>query len=459
MSQGKLKRDLSFITMVSIAAGAVIGGWLAEAPYWFSVSGAGSAFIFPILGILLVPVGLAFAELTAMLPFASAVDVWTTNAYGPTIGWSTQWMMFLVQVVEPPLMAFIFLTALNHFIPIPAGMTKAVAIGMVFCWYVLSNFEIKLTGLLANIFFFSMVAMSLYVATRFFTSGSWSVSNITSHGGFFPKGSYGIFIAMAVFTLKYIGFEFTPTLIEETNFPASKMWLVLLSALFIPAVLYCIVVLAMGGMAPWEEIAGMAMPEPEIVAKLGLPAIIGIVAIIAGILHALTTLMGFWVSSARCLYGAAQLNQLPKIFMEVNRYGQPWVSNLTVLFFSVFFCLFTGANWVQYIYAVSCIAAGVVYFMCCLDAMKLRKIHPEWERPYKAPGGDMIFVIGLFISVWIVIGSALELEIGGYISLGIYFLIGHGLHLLMGILRKRDPEKYPVLSTLTPDDKERLGTL
>lgn len=459
MSQGKLKRDLSFITMVSIAAGAVIGGWLAEAPYWFSVSGAGSAFIFPILGILLVPVGLAFAELTAMLPFASAVDVWTTNAYGPTIGWSTQWMMFLVQVVEPPLMAFIFLTALNHFIPIPAGMTKAVAIGMVFCWYILSNFEIKLTGLLANIFFFSMVAMSLYVATRFFTSGSWSVSNITSHGGFFPKGSYGIFIAMAVFTLKFIGFEFTPTLIEETNFPASKMRLVLLSALFIPAVLYCIVVLAMGGMAPWEEIAGMAMPEPEIVAKLGLPAIIGIVAIIAGILHALTTLMGFWVSSARCLYGAAQLNQLPKIFMEVNRYGQPWVSNLTVLFFSVFFCLFTGANWVQYIYAVSCIAAGVVYFMCCLDAMKLRKTHPEWERPYRAPGGDMIFVIGLFISVWIAIGSALELEIGGYISLGIYFLIGYGLHLLMGILRKRDPEKYPVLSTLTPDDKERLGTL
>jgi len=42
---------------------------------------------------------------------------------------------------------------------------------------------------------------------------------------------------------------------------------------------------------------------------------------------------------------------------------------------------------------------------------------------------------------------------------GIYFLIGLGLHPLMGILRKRDPEKYPVLRTLTPDDKESLGTL
>jgi len=89
MAQGKLKRELTFVSMVSIAAGSVIGGWLAEAPYWFSVSGAGSAFVFPILAILLVPVGLAFAELTAMLPFASAVDVWTTNAFGHKAGWST----------------------------------------------------------------------------------------------------------------------------------------------------------------------------------------------------------------------------------------------------------------------------------------------------------------------------------------------------------------------------------
>ena len=32
-----------------IASGSVIGGWLAEAPYWFEVTGAGAAFIFPIL--------------------------------------------------------------------------------------------------------------------------------------------------------------------------------------------------------------------------------------------------------------------------------------------------------------------------------------------------------------------------------------------------------------------------
>ena len=46
MSDGKLKRKLTFIQMIAIASGAVIGGWLAEAPYWFSLTGARGALIF-----------------------------------------------------------------------------------------------------------------------------------------------------------------------------------------------------------------------------------------------------------------------------------------------------------------------------------------------------------------------------------------------------------------------------
>lgn len=455
MSDGKLKRKLTFIQMIAIASGAVIGGWLAEAPYWFSVTGAGSAFVFPILAILLVPVGLAFAELVAMLPFSSAVDIWTTNAFGHKAGWVAQWMMFLIQVVEPPMMAFIFVTALNFFIPIPANMVMWVAIGIVFLWYILSNFNIGLTGQLASIFFFSMVAISIIVASSFLFSGNWSSSNLVSTGGLFPKGFNGIFIAFAVFSLKFIGFEMTPTMIEETNFPANKMWKIIISALFVPAILYFFVVIAIGGMAPWEEIAGMSMPEPELVAKFSLPRIIGIAAIVSGILHALTTLMGFWVSSARVLYGAAQLNQLPKAFMKLNKHGQPYISNLVVLAFSVFFCFFTGDNWVQYIYAVSCIAAGLVYFICCVDAMVLRKKFPDWERPYKAPGGDALFIAGMIISIWIIIGSSLELPIGGYISLLIYSAIGVILYFLMESYRKKDPEKLKLI-TLTPDDKDKF---
>ena len=71
MNDSKLKRNLSFIQMIAISSGAVIGGWLTETPYWFQTTGAGAAFLFPLLALLLVPVGLAFGELSTMLPFAA----------------------------------------------------------------------------------------------------------------------------------------------------------------------------------------------------------------------------------------------------------------------------------------------------------------------------------------------------------------------------------------------------
>lgn len=450
MQDNQLKRNLSFIQMIAISSGAVIGGWLAEAPYWFSLTGAGSAFIFPILAILLIPVGLAFAELTAMLPFAASVDVWTVNAFGHKLGFATQWMMFLVQVVEPPMMAFIFVTALSHFIPMSSTAMMIVAIAIIVLWFIMSNFNISITGKLSNIFFFSMIAISIIVSLSFYFSGYWSMDNIELKGGFFPRGGYGVFIAMAVFSLKFIGFEMTPTLVEESNFPIEKIWKVILSALLIPALLYAFVVMAMAGMAPWEEIAAMGMPEPELVARFKLPMILGYLAIISGLMHAMTTLMGFWTSSARVLYGASELRQLPKAVGKLNKHGQPVVANVIVLAFSVFFCLFSGDDWVQYIYAISCIAAGLVYFISCLDAIVLRRKHPEWNRPFKAPGGNVVFALGMIISVWIIIGSCLELSLGGYISLAIFLAVGIILQIVMNKLR--GPGKDMELRTLTPED-------
>src|SRR5690625_1747853 len=146
-----LKRQLSLLSLVALAAGAVLGGWLAEAPYWFELTGIGAALIFPILAVMLIPIGLAFAELTSAMPFSSSVDVWSSSAMNPTAGWATQWLFFLVQVVEPPLVAFIFVTAANYFVDVPVPVQPLIAIAIMVLWYIFSNFNIRLTGLLAII--------------------------------------------------------------------------------------------------------------------------------------------------------------------------------------------------------------------------------------------------------------------------------------------------------------------
>ena len=452
-NKNHLKKSLGMMTLISIAAGAVIGGWLAESPYWYSLTGPGAAFIFLILAVLLVPVGLAFAEMVALLPFSSSVAVWTANATNHRFGWCMQWLMFLIQIVEPPICAFILTTALGFFIEFTTTQTMLIAIAMCVIWYIISNFNISISGKLSNIFFYSMVGISICIIILFFTSGHWSTENLLGHGGWFPKGGYGLFLASGVLTIKYIGFEMTPTMIEETTFPVKNMWKVILAALFIPAILYAIVVIAIGGMAPWTELAQMQMPEPEIIRALGLPMVFAWAALIAGSLHGFTTFMGFWTSSARVLYGAAQLNMLPPAFKKLNKYGQPYISNIVVLCFSVFFCIFSATNWVQYIYTVSSIAAGLVYFTVCLDAYLLRKHHPEWKRPYTAPFGNAFLFLGMLVSVWVVIASSLSLDFVGWMSLVAYMAIGIIVLVLMENYRKKNPGKLePII--LTPDSKK-----
>ncbi len=446
-----LNKALSMVTMISIAAGAVIGGWLAEAPYWFSLTGPSAAFIFLALAVLLIPVGLAFAEMSAMLPFSSSVAVWTANATNHKVGWYTQWLMYLIQIVEPPLCAFILTTALGFFIPFTATQTMLIAVALCLVWYVVSNFNISISGTLANIFFFTMVVISLIVAGMFFFSGKWSAGNLTSSVSWAPGGLNGLFLASGVLTLKYIGFELTPTLIEEITFPAKKMWKVIIAALFIPALLYALVVIAIGGMAPWDKVAGMSLPEPELIRELGLPMLFAWLALIAGSLHGFTTFMGFWTSSARVLYGSAQLNMLPRAFLKLNRHSQPYWANLTVLVFSVLFCVFSASNWVKYIYAVSCIAAGLVYMMVCFDTWRLRRTHPDWARPYKAPFGNWFLFAGMIVSLWVVVASSLTLDALGWLSLLVYMLVGVAVFLLMQYYRRKHPGKMePIL--LTPDN-------
>ena len=455
-----LKKKLGLLSMISIASGAVIGGWLAEAPYWFELTGAGSALLFPLLALLLIPVGLIFAELTGMLPFAGSVDVWTTNAFGHKIGFTTQWMMFLVQVVEPAMMAFIFITAAGHFFPdlvIPPTVQMFIAIGTALIWYIISNFNIDILGKLANIFFYCMIVMSLLVAGCFFFGGNWDAANLTRNSagetvGLFPEGFYGVFLAMAAFSLKFIGFEMTPSMIEETTFPRSKMWKVILSALVVPAALYLVVVFAIGGMAPYDQIAAMNMPEPEIIAMYKMLPILGYIAVISGVLHAFTTLMGFWTSSARVLYGAAEMNQLPKAFSKLNKHGQPVLANTVVFLFTAFFCIFTAhsdSSWVSFVYSMSNVAAGFVYFMCCLSGLVLRNKHPEWNRPYKMPCVVLFSIIGMLISLWVIVGSAMMMDLGGWIAFVIFCVVGIALYIGMSAYRKKNGME---LKTFTPAD-------
>ena len=89
--------------------------------------------------------------------------------------------------------------------------------------------------------------------------------------------------------------------------------------------------------------------------------------------------------------------------------------------------------------------------MVCLDCLLLRKKHPEWERPYRAPLGNGLLIFGMAFSVWVVVASSLSLDFAGWMSLVVYMLIGVAILIAMESYRKKNPGKLDPI-VLTPDN-------
>ena len=70
MGENKLKKTLSLPSMIAIAAGGMIAGWMVEIKYWFEVAGGGVVLSFLICAIMVLPLCFIYAELTSMLPYA-----------------------------------------------------------------------------------------------------------------------------------------------------------------------------------------------------------------------------------------------------------------------------------------------------------------------------------------------------------------------------------------------------
>ncbi|HHY13174.1 MAG TPA: APC family permease, partial [Thermoanaerobacterales bacterium] len=89
--------------------------------------------------------------------------------------------------------------------------------------------------------------------------------------------------------------------------------------------------------------------------------------------------------------------------------------------------------------------------MIALSYIVLRHKRPEWERPYRAPGGLFTGYLAVAFCLWIIIGSLSEIAPYSLLVLGGYYLIGIASHLYAKRMQKVKPDEWAP-RILTPDD-------
>lgn len=448
----RLKRHVGVIGLLFTAVGSIIGsGWLFGALNAAEQAGPASILSWFIGGIMILFIGLAYAELGTMFPVSGGVVRFPHFAFGSFASYTTGWITWLAAASTAPIEVEAalqygsnyvpWLQVLKDGVPVLTPPGYLVAAALMFLFSLVNVIGIRWFARLNNTLVWWKLGIICVVVVAFLTAKfNFSHFHSAPVGGFLPFGWHGVFssIATAGIIFSYLGFRQGVELAGETDNPSRNVPIAILGSLGICAVIYIGLQIAFIGALPtaalahgWANIGATFSggisdkalafgPLATLATTLGLTWLALLLYIDAFISPADTGLI-YTTVTARLSYAMGRNGNAPASLAKVNRHGVPWVSViLSFVIGLVFFLPFPG--WQKLVGFVT--SATVLSFGAGpLVLVALRKELPEHARPFRLPGATVICYLAFLSSNLIVYWSGWETTWKLMVAVGIGFFI------------------------------------
>ncbi len=459
----RLKRDIGIVGLLFAAVGSIIGsGWLFGALNAAKIAGPASVIAWGLGGIMIILIGLCYAELGTMFPVSGGVVRFPHYAFGSfasyTLGWIT-WLAVAsttsIEVEAALQYATNYVPWLQHLqngVPVLTVAGFFVAAGLLGLFSLINVIGIRWFARLNNaLVWWKLIIITIvivaFLVTAFHGSNFHSGNLDTAHGGgFMPFGWSGVFssIATAGIVFSYLGFRQGVELAGESHNPQRNVPIAIIGSVLITAVIYVALQVAFIGGLPTDalvngwahigqsfkgglgNIAATYGPLAAVATAMGLTWLAVLLYIDAFISPADTGLI-YTTVTTRIAYAMGRNGNAPKSLAKVSDRGVPWVS-LIVTFVAgiIFFLPFPG--WQQLVGFVT--SATVLSFGSGpLALLAMRRQLPRQDRPFRLP---MVHVIAFlaFISAnlivywsgWNIVWKLMIAVLIGYVILVVHEL-------------------------------------
>lgn len=408
--EDKFERVLNKRDVFVLAFGAMIGwGWVVLSGEWILKAGTlGAMLAFALGGIMVLFVGLTYAELTAAMPKCGGEHVFSYRALGRNASFICTWAIILGYISVVAFEAVAFPTVMQYLFPdymkvylysvagfdvyltwLLVGILSSVAIAVINYFGVKP--AAKLQGILTVVI--AIIGLSLITGSLF----NGDVSNVQP---LFKDGVNGI-MAVAVMTpFMYVGFDVIPQAAEEMNIPFKKIGQILILSVVMAVIWYVAII---GGVS--LAMSSAQMEASEIVTADAMAnvffhsPIAAKVLIIGGIAGILTSWNSFYVGGSRAIYSMAESGMLPKFLAKLHpKYRTPCNAVILVGVISSL-APFLGRKMLVWLSDAGGLTIVVAYLIVSISFLVLRKKEPEMKRPYKVKHGKLIGAIAVIMCV------------------------------------------------------------
>lgn len=408
--EDKFERVLNKKDVFVLAFGAMIGwGWVVLSGEWILKAGTVGAMIaFALGGLMVLFVGLTYAELTAAMPKCGGEHVFSYRALGRNASFICTWAIVLGYISVVAFEAVAFPTVMQYLFP------SYMKVHL----YSVAGFDIYLTWLLVGVISSILIAAVNYFgvkpAARFqgiltiviaiiglsLITGSLFNGEVSNVQPLFKDGVNGI-IAVAVMTpFMYVGFDVIPQAAEEMNIPFKKIGQILILSVVMAVVWYVAIIGGVSLAMSSTQIETSELVTADAMANVFFNSpIASKVLIIGGIAGILTSWNSFYVGRSRAIYSMAESGMLPSFLARLHpKYKTPCNAVILVGIISSL-APFLGRKMLVWLSDAGGLTIVVAYLIVSISFLVLRKKEPEMSRPYKVKHGKLVGTIAVIMCV------------------------------------------------------------
>ena len=335
--QGQLKRGLSNRHIQLIALGGAIGtGLFLGSAGVMSSAGPSMLLGYAIGGFIAFLIMRQLGEMIVEEPVAGSFSHFAHRYWGPFAGFLSGWNYWVLYI----LVGMAELTAVGKYVQYwyPEIPTWATALAFFVLINLINLTHVKAFG--EAEFWFAivkvgaivgMILLGLYLLASGAGGEQASVSNLWTHGGFFPHGIGGLVAVMAVLMFSFGGLELVGITAAEAENPRKSIPKAINQVVYRILLFYILALGVLLSLYPWDSLVQTLTSGDDAYARSPFVQIFSLIGsdTAAHVLNfvVLTAALSVYNSGVYCnsrmLYGLAEQGDAPRLFLRLNRRGVP----------------------------------------------------------------------------------------------------------------------------------------
>lgn len=413
MSEPGFRKKLKGRELVAIGLGAVVGwSWIIYGGLWSTIGGSlGGVLAFVITGLLCCLVGLVYAELTSAYPKAGGDVVFAFEGLGIKASIVTMWCMLVFWVgliMIECMMIPVILGRLGFVIPQIVPLYN-IAGGTVYLSYVLVSLAfnflfafintkgVELAGGIQTVAVYVLLAGALFL----FASGLFKGDPANAQPLFTDvKGFTSVFLLLPGFMA---GFNAIPQAAEEAKASPKIVGKMVVATVWASVIFYVMIIAGTSLGAPEAVRMGDGLVVLDAIGLMynNAPVIMTAVCL-ASLMGMLTSWNAAYLASSRMFVGLARAKYLPESLAKIDeKTGSPKRA-VWLIFILTSLVLVFGANQSVYVLIIDVFSFGLIiaWLLVTVAFLRLRKLRPELDRPYKIKHPALIGWASIVFCIW-----------------------------------------------------------